>query len=435
MQSGAIFLAIRNCSHNRINFMNIAMIKHKAKQSVAYYRSHGLLSLFKKAAENVQTDKIAIFRKTDVLGFYDFVLRKPSEVVYREGAANKNTITWVVPAYGRGSGGHLNIFRFVHLLEKLGYECRVVIVGSHPEYNLKEAKKQISEWFFPLEADVYDGMDSVPASYYTMATSWQTACYVRNFQNTKHKCYFVQDFEPYFYAVGAESAMAEATYSYSFNCITAGDWLAEKLKTEYGAKTYPISFSYDRDLYRVTHRREPEIKRVFFYARPPTPRRAFELGLLTLNEVVKRLPHVKVIFAGWDVSSYEIPFEHLNAGTLNVSDLPDLYNQCDVALVLSFTNLSLLPLELMACGVPVVSNRAPCTEWLLNDENSSLTRAVPEDLADSICALLQDPAKLLSIRQEGLITANKSDWQLEAEKLKAALIDIDSQCVGVSNVD
>lgn len=405
--------------------MNYSVAMNKAKQAISYYRTHGLLSLAKKVIESLESKRSAIFTKNDILGFYDFTLYKPLGPIYQEGSAKANTVTWVVPAYGKGSGGHLNIFRFVYLLEKLGYECRIVIVGSHPEYNTKEAKKQISEWFFPLKAQVYDGIASIPASYYILATSWQTAYYVRNFQNAKHKCYFVQDFEPYFYAVGSDFALAEATYSFGFNSITAGGWLAEKLRTEYGGKTYPIGFSYDRALYKVKKRTRITGRKVFFYARPPTPRRAFELGLITLNEIVKRIPNVEVIFAGWDVSSFTIPFAHVNAGTMNVSDLPDLYSQCDAALVLSFTNLSLLPLELMACGVPVVSNRAPCTEWLLNDRNSILTAAVPELLADAVCELLQSPEMHAAIRSEGLKTANLSSWELEADKLKNALIEID----------
>ncbi|MCO8312168.1 glycosyltransferase family 4 protein [Pseudomonas mandelii] len=405
--------------------MNIQMVMHKAKQAFSYYKVHGFFSLLRKANATIQNSPTTLFKKTDVLGFYDFVLDRPYGSTFN-GGVNDKTINWFIPPYGRGSGGHLNIFRFVFLLERLGYECRIVIVGGQSKYDLVEAKSQISEWFFPLAAPVYDGTEGVPAAFYSVATSWQTAYYVKNFQTTKHKCYFVQDFEPYFYAVGSESAMAEATYSFGFSAITAGSWLAEKLADEYQAHTFPISFSYDRDLYRLMHRREPEIKRIFFYARPPTQRRAFELGLLTLNEVVKRLPYVKVVFAGWDVSNYEIPFDHLNAGTLDVAKLPDLYNQCDAALVLSFTNLSLLPLELMACGVPVVSNRSPCTEWLLNDDNSILTKATVEDLTNGICELLTNSALHASIKAEGIRVANLSSWEEEALKLSKALTSISS---------
>ena len=413
--------------------MNIHMILHRIKQALSYYKARGFFSLAQKVTSAIQESSTSVFKKTDVLGFYDFVLDKPYGAAF-QGNADCKTINWFIPPYGRGSGGHLNIFRFVFLLEQLGYECRIIIVGGHSKYDLVDAKRQITEWFFPLEAPVYDGTIDIPEAVYSIATSWQTAYYVKNFQSTLHKCYFVQDFEPYFYAVGSESAMAEATYSFGFNTITAGDWLASKLATDYKSKTFPISFSYERELYRLMPRREPEIKRVFFYARPPTQRRAFELGLLTLNEVVKRLPHVKVIFAGWDVSNYEIPFEHLNAGTLSLAELPDLYNQCDAALVLSFTNLSLLPLELMACGVPVVSNRAPCTEWLLNDQNSILVSPTVMALADGVCEVLTNATLHEKVREEGVKVANFSSWEKEAGKLSKALLLIsDSGATGRTN--
>lgn len=52
-------------------------------------------------------------------------------------------------------------------------------------------------------------------------------------------------------------------------------------------KADSFSFSYDKGLYTVKQKQD-KIKRVFFYARPVTPRRDFELGLLALNELSKR---------------------------------------------------------------------------------------------------------------------------------------------------
>jgi glycosyltransferase involved in cell wall biosynthesis len=190
-------------------------------------------------------------------------------------------------------------------------------------------------------------------------------------------------------------------------------------------QTEAFGFSFDHERYRPGVRREPDIRRVFFYARPPTQRRAFEMGLLVLAEMAQRLPDVEVVFAGWDISSYKIPFEHVNAGVVVLDDLPDLYSQCDVALVLSFTNLSLLPLELMACGTPVVSNRAKCTEWLLNDTNARLAEPNVESLADALCAVLENAAERERIRNAGFKTASLSDWKLEAGKVAMMLRRLD----------
>jgi glycosyltransferase involved in cell wall biosynthesis len=332
-----------------------------------------------------------------------------------------------VPPWSFGSGGHLNIFRFVNYLEQEGFDCRIVVVGEPQPISSEQARKQINTGFFPLKGEIYLGIDSAPPAHITIATSWTTAYYVRAFQSTVHRCYFVQDFEPYFYAAGAEYAWAEETYRFGFFGITAGTWLKEKLAAEYGMRTEAFGFSFDSDRYVQHKRREPEIRRIFFYARPPTERRAFQMGMLVLDEVIRRIPDVKVIFAGWDVSEYHIPYEHLNCGVVRLDELPDLYSQCDVALVLSFTNLSLLPLELMACGTPVVSNRAPCTEWLLNDHNALLAAPTVEALADALCTVLEDPVEASRLRQGGFATVAATNWRMEAHKVGDILRRLDSQ--------
>jgi len=160
---------------------------------------------------------------------------------------------------------------------------------------------------------------------------------------------------------------------------------------------------------------------VFFYARPPTPRRAFELGLLVLNAVWERLPDVQFVLAGWDTAGYHIPFPHLNCGTLALDDLPDLYSQCDAALVLSLTNASLLPLELMSSGCAVVSNRGANVEWLLNDDVVMLAESSPEKLADAVCALLEDDARRHAMSQRAEAFARSQTWDAVARDFEVGL--------------
>jgi glycosyltransferase involved in cell wall biosynthesis len=407
-------------------------LKQRIRTAIRYRQEHGLratLALIWQTYRHPRPNSGlsgTLFPKRRVIEFYDFVRSRPVGTPIAVGTVERTTINWVVPPWGFGSGGHLNIFRFVYYLEQEGFNCRIVVVGEPKPLSAEDAYKQINNWFFPLKGDVYIGINSAPPAHITIATSWQTAYYVRSFQSTVHRCYFVQDFEPYFYAAGAEYAWAEETYRFGFFGITAGSWLKDKLAADYGMRTEAFSFSYDRNLYSQHKRREPEIRRIFFYARPPTERRAFQLGILVLDEVTRRMPEVKVIFAGWDISEYHIPFEHLNGGVLGLHELPDLYSQCDVALVLSFTNLSLLPLELMACGTPVVSNRAPCTEWLLNKDNCLLASPTVEALADALCNVLTTPIEVVRLRHGGFVTAACTDWKIEANKVGDILRNLDT---------
>lgn len=359
---------------------------------------------------------------SDIIGAYDFLRFEPFGG--EPPAAADRTVNWVIPDVGIGGGGHLNIFRLIVQLEQRGYQCRVIIVG-HTHFNSgAEARNTIREHFFPINAEVSIGESSLKPAAITVATSWITAYPVRNFQATRHRCYFVQDYEPYFYAHGSDYCFAEATYRMGFYGITAGGWLAGKLAAEHGMQTVSMGFSYDHGLYRPLPRRDPEIRRVFFYARPVTSRRGFELGLLALNLVAQKMPEISFILAGWDASSYHIPFHHLNAGNVAVKDLPDLYSQCDAALVLSLTNLSLLPLELMACGCPVVSNRGANAEWLLNDGNAVLADATPEALSEALLALLQDGNRRKQLVEASLQFAASTSWDKEAAKVAGFFDDL-----------
>lgn len=360
--------------------------------------------------------------------FWKFVLAQPFGAQPGvDGNLVKGTINWFVPPFGRGSGGHLNIFRFVYHLEKLGFDCRIIVCEDLSGASSATLGSQIREWFFPLSAKVIrHPQDAIPPASVSVATGWQTAYVVKAFRSTHHRCYFIQDFEPFFHPPGSEYAMAEETYRFGFVGITAGDWLARKLSAEYGMETHSFRFSYDKNLYRQLPRRDA-IQRVFFYARPPTPRRAFDLGILILSELSKRMPDVEMVLAGWDVSGYELPFKHLNCGVLSLGELPDLYSHCDAALVLSFTNASLLPPELMACGCVVVSNTGPNNEWLLDKDSAVLARPTIPDTVDALEKVLKDGALRARLVRNGFASANSTSWEHEAGRVAAIFHRLEGQ--------
>lgn len=359
-------------------------------------------------------------KSRNVFTHYDFV--RVAKVELASGAARAGTLLWFIPDFNIGSGGHQTIFRTIMHLERMGWESNIVIVSPTNHASAESARQDICEHFFPLKAKVFMGFDGLPNSEFVIATGWQTAYPVRAVAGEAKKLYFVQDFEPSFYPTGTESVLAENTYRFGFFGITAGGWLAQKLKDDYGMRTHAISFGVDHDCYRQRPRREREIKRVFFYARPPTPRRAFEFGLLVLDAVSRRLPDTQFILAGWDVSDYLIPFPHLSAGVVSPQELADVFSQCDAALILSLTNLSLMPLELMASGCAVVSNRGDCVEWLLNDDVALLTDPTLEALADALCHVLQDDGARQALCQRALAFARQQHWEASAEAFTQGLL-------------
>ena len=304
-----------------------------------------------------------------------------------------NTINWAVTPFREGSGGHINLFRFISLLAKRGYESRIVIDAGPWFGTVEEVRDLLDRYFEPLHAKVYVGAGGVPPAFASVATGWEQAYFVRRCLPGKRSFYFVQDFEPWFYAHGSKYVLAEATYRFGFVGITAGSWLSRKLRSEYEMEAYPVGFSYDKRSYTCSPFKDKgQRSRIFFYARPSTERRAFDLGMLALNKLCLWMPEVEVVLAGWDLSNHVIPFRHVSLGILPTDALPEVYRSCSIALVLSMTNLSLLPLEIMACGTPVVSNSGPMTEWLLSASNSRLVNPHIDEIAMAMRELLTDPA-------------------------------------------
>lgn len=368
--------------------------------------------------------------RNDVVGFFRAVLDpryiEPDRPILRALAEPGDGLDalWFIPDFGAGSGGHLNIFRFMRGLERRGMKLGVVIVGSHGHATHVLAKERIHDYFGAINAEVYFDDDVLPPARRIVATSWITAHVAKHYPLADAaRFYFVQDYEPLFYPAGFDAAAAAATYELGFQPICAGSWIAKELQHRHGVKALGhFGFSFDHDTYRAVPKRD-EVKRVFFYARPPTARRGFELGLLALDLVGKLRPDVHFIFAGWDMSGYRFDHVHLNAGILPTSALPDLYSQCDVALILSFSNMSLLPYEVMACGCAVVTNDDGCATWGLNQEVASFAQPTPEALAEAIVALLDDPGRRKRMTEQATQFVATTSWEDEISHVHGLLAE------------
>lgn len=372
-------------------------------------------------------DNIQEYGLIDVFEFYNFIMDETKIPLDEDAYKNKGeqiTLNWIIPEMGAGSGGHINIFRFISNLEKMGMHSRVYIHRPHNFKDNDTLREFIKTHFSILDTrvEVYYDVKYCEFAHATFATSWHTAYFVKNFENTISKFYFVQDFEPYFSALGSEYQFAENTYKFGLRGITAGDWLKEKCHNEYGMETSSFGFSYDKDLYKPVEKKD-NVKRVFFYARPVTPRRDFELGMLALKDLTDRMPDVEVVFAGWDVSNYYIPFKHQNLGVVKLEDLSELYSQCDMCLIISNTNLSLLPLEVMASNSVAVCSKGENSTWLVNENNSVLVDYDPKKIADTLIYYFEHPEELAVIRKNGLEFANNTSWEVEAEKVYNAIVE------------
>lgn len=260
-------------------------------------------------------------------------------------------LNWVTIPAGPGSGGHTTLFRTIRYLQAHGYTNRVYfynVYGGDQSYY-----ESIARHYYGFDGKVASVDQGMEDAHGVVATSWPTAYPVFNSHCAGKRFYFVQDFEPHFYPVGAMSLLVENTYRMGFHGISIGSCFVDKLKTEFNMAV--DSFEYGCDTSRYHRLQNSKRSGVVFYARRDTARRGFELGLMALEVFAARWPNIPIHIYGDKLS--KLPFTFVDHGHITPDKLNELYNSCYAGLTLSFTNVSLVAQEMLAAGcIPVVND-------------------------------------------------------------------------------
>jgi glycosyltransferase involved in cell wall biosynthesis len=405
----------------------ILTVGRKARSGVRIIRREGFLAFGIKAMQKLQsrTRKLSPRRKIKInfmAGYGDILKANWAVKPYRPDTKKTQppfTINWLMSP-PRSGGGHQNIFRFIKYLEDQGHVCRVYLYSTTDLPTIKELQEGMEPYYPQTRAAVSmqwlkNYMEPADAVF---ATGWETAYPVFNDKSAARKFYFVQDFEPYFYSVGSEYVLAENTYRMNFYGIAAGGWLDHKLSSEYGMQCDHYDFGTDTNVYRFENSQKR--KEIFFYARPVTVRRGFELGVMALQLFHQQRPDYTITLAGWDVSNYHIPFPYKNLKTLTLGELSEVYNQCAAGLVISLTNMSLLPLELLACGVIPVMNDGLNNREVSNNPYIKFAPASPDALAQALIEVV-DMKDLAKHSERAASSVKELSWERSCQRFEEIL--------------
>lgn len=328
-----------------------------------------------------------------------------------------------IPPFKRGSGGHGSIFQIVRRLEERGHTCSIWLddpLGLQDHEWPAVVRRGIQEHFAPIEAPVFKGFGSWYGADVAVATGWQTAHPVALLDACRARAYLVHDHEPEFYATSAERHWAADTYRLDLFCIAASPWLRDLLVERYGRSATTFEFGVDHDTYvpRPVERRRDT---VVLYARTVTPRRAVELATLALGELRGRRPGVRLVLYG-NPDPLDLPYDHEDAGIASPTQLSWLYSQATVGVCLSMTNYSLVPQEMLACGLPCVDLAGPNNEAVYGTDGPvELVEFDPVALADAIERLLDDEERWTARSEAGREFVLGRTWSAAGDQVEAGL--------------
>ena len=343
---------------------------------------------------------------------------------------NGYKVAWIISPPSPSSGGHQNAFRFIKALEASTDSQDIYFYAPNvqPEIDLDGLKVMLEEnpAYPALDAQmhIYSPEQGFLKDYDAIfAVDWETAYPVFRYKGRAKRLYFAQDFEPAFFPWSSASVLAENTYKFGFHGLTIGKWLSQKLTHEYGMTSDYYDYAVDKKNYSVTN--VGNRNEIVFYARPPTPRRATEFGLLVLSELHRQRPDIIINLVGWDMDGYKVPFPFVNHKSVKITQLNGIYNRCSAGLVLSLTNMSLLPLELLSAGVVPVVNDADNTKEVINSPNISYVPLSPLKIVKEIIDIIDSPDHGLRAQKLSLDVQN-NDWSGPAaqfvEKFEKAMI-------------
>lgn len=312
-------------------------------------------------------------------------------------------VVWILPDLPAGSGGHRNVLRFAEFLPKDKFDSTVVLLSKkESQENLRAfAQTHYGMSSFQITTDLTE----LYSADVVFATHHSTTDIIKLFAPpTADRRYLVQDFECLFGPMSDEYLHALETYfDEEMKIICSGEWMSKKVLQITGREVPFFHFPVDKSIYNTDGADDSVREGILFFAKADTPRRLYQLGIQAIQIIHKLSPGTKIGLYGGD-PNWSSPGVTNHGRLPHLTDLAELYKKYSVGLAFSPTNPSLIPYEMMACGLPVVDVevRDDAFPKFGMPPAALLCRPNPSELAKEILELLNSPSRLRDFKDRGL---------------------------------
>jgi glycosyltransferase involved in cell wall biosynthesis len=338
------------------------LIKAKLDLLKIYQNNFGFITGFVEFIKNKGKDTPTREQKYDFTTYYfDQKSKKDSFLTLNINPDSKK-IAWIVPAFGKLSGGMESITRLVTKFTRMGKDCEIFIIP--PFYFANEGIAQNIYRKFYLDGKnlnikinyLTDPSEQLAEFDLVIATEWRTAYYAFHaYTQNIPVVYFVQDFEPMFFPAGAVQSFAEETYKFPYKFITISPWLTKVLTEKYSiTEASGIEIGYNPKEYFISKEFTNRENRIAIYARKNTDRRGWELLELILQKIDRQKIKIDLFGIEDDSDIKRIHPGITSHGIIDKKKINEIYNNAKLAITFSYTNYSINPQEMNATGLPVL---------------------------------------------------------------------------------
>lgn len=316
-------------------------------------------------------------------------------VIHNARPEKTKKILFVVERMAKYSGGQTSLLRLGTELAKLGHDVGYAVYKPQTHSDMEEcASSNLSGYLGKLYTNKQ--LAGLKADI-VIASSWDTVAFAKKISG--YKMYFIQDYEPYFFSFGELFLMAKKTYEQGLHMVSLGAWNKEMIEKNclpvspvdsvdfpYESKEYPY---YKRSYGNYSAKKEIVLAVYLKYYGKRLPNIIQYMLKQLKDKFLQEGIKLRILYYGEDKSFQTEAGENL--GMLSKKELLSLYKKADFGMVASMSNVSLVPYEMLATGLPLIEFEDGTFPYFFPEGSAILTSLDYEDLYQKMKQSLQNP--------------------------------------------
>ena len=382
--------------------------------------SNSITSL-SKYVQHKNTDRL-VKQVLDIADFEPIIQTAPKKL---------ENVIFVTPYMSKHSGGLTSVLRIAMRLSEnninVYFTCPTndnlseMMINANDNLSCYQAK--YINWK-EAKKNVYDFVIAVQDTY---------VYYARKLNG--YLIYFVQDYEPYFNPVGDRYFLSKKSLELGEDIISLGKWNLQEINRNIVnnklGKLYSIEFPFEVSEYPLSkkdfknlHKRK-EINFAVYIKREAKRLPGIIMNLLNqlYEDYDKENIRLNIFYFG--LHSIEKVKYGINMGRISKTEIKKLYDKCDFGMVASMTNISLVPYEMIASGLPVIEFADGSYGTFLGEDTAILLESFSsKELKNKMDNYINNIPKLNSLCEKAQNKIKKLSWDISAEQFKIILENI-----------
>lgn len=371
-----------------------------------------------------------IMTKRNLQRIYELIENENFQPIENELVSKCKTITFIIPGMRKHSGGRTSILRLGTFLCEYGYQVNYISYIQQKAEDMEECAR--------YNLDMYKGrfyekdkLNTIKSDI-VIATDWWSAYYAKRCKG--YKMYFVQDYEPYFYCYGDFFWLAKKTYQFGFHMVSLGEWNKQKIEKECNILGIDVvDFPYEVSEYSYLKRnykgfQNKKTYKIAVYIKQDGKRLPLITQIL-LKELKQKFESngkmLDILFFGMSKSEKVIVGK--NIGKLNKNQLQKLYHEVDFGMVASMSNISLIPYEMIASGLPVIEFKDGTFQSFFQEGSAILTSFDYNDLYQILEHYMENPEELECLQKFAYAQLSELSWEKTSRQFQNIIKEVETR--------